>query len=150
MSHKKIRKLISLYFDKELSTLQQKMVEQHLAECKSCFEFLATIRNIRENINQQKSITPKPYFAARVMAEYAASGLGRFWSYLDIVPKPLILFGFAISIFFLSLFTFSSLDDNMIHNAWTQFYEEQTLPLETNDELLEFAILNNSSPTDGE
>ncbi|RPI03773.1 MAG: zf-HC2 domain-containing protein [Calditrichaeota bacterium] len=150
MKHKRLRKLISLYFDNALPSRQQRMVEQHLAECKSCFEFLATIRSIRHDISPEKIITPKPYFAARVMAEYAASGLGRFWSYLDIVPRPLILFSFALSIFFLSLFTFSSINNDMIGNAWTQFYEEQTLPLETNDELLEFAILNNSSPTDGE
>jgi hypothetical protein len=152
MKHDKLRRYVSLYMDDQISAEQKLLVEGHLHECESCSRYLKQLTLVRRTFSSFEQPRVKPFFAQRVLAAYNANIPNRFWAFFDWVPHRLVLAGFAASIVFLCIFTFTSVSTTPQSNsAFAQLYAEPSYSLlETDDQALAFAIQNDYQNSTGE
>jgi hypothetical protein len=59
---KRIKAIVSEYIDGELTRDQQRSIEAHLAECKTCDEVIAHVKLLRRNLHELKKIETSPDF----------------------------------------------------------------------------------------
>ena len=64
---KKIKKLLQLYIDNDLTSCEKGVVEGHLKECPTCRAELNTLSSIVKMIKSLPEISPPPDFMEKVM-----------------------------------------------------------------------------------
>ncbi|MBN2008415.1 zf-HC2 domain-containing protein [candidate division KSB1 bacterium] len=112
---KRIKAIVSEYIDGELTREQQKMVESHLAACKSCDEVIANVKALRRNLHELKRVETSPDFETilrtRIRIE---SGVSRrrlqelFWT----GPARLPMYGMAAALIVIaSIMVFDQIRD---------------------------------------
>jgi len=102
----KIGRKLSAYLDGELAAADQAAVKEHLSVCADCAAELRRLSVINSGIKQLPSITPTPFFAAKVSAAARAMNEHRatFRRFLRIpVPAMAVMVTFIL----INLFTFA-------------------------------------------
>ncbi len=66
MDHKKIKKLISSYYDKELDKEQRKTVEKHLEECPECRKEFEEMGKLEEVMSKMELKKPQKMYGGSI------------------------------------------------------------------------------------
>jgi hypothetical protein len=142
MKHAKIKKLLSSYVDGELSSAQQKCVENHVASCKTCRAMLADFQRLHA-VAAEPVFKKNPFFAQRVLAELKSRKREGFWQVFDLIPRPVIVTGLVLSVVTLTVFAFpqSKTSSDLYTSEVALFYGDQAeQTMVTNDQALAIAI----------
>lgn len=142
MKHAKIKKLLSSFVDGELSSAQQKLVENHLASCEKCRAMLAVFQRLHAAA-AEPVFKKNPFFAQRVLAELKSRKREGFWQVFDLIPRPLIVTGLVLSIVTLTVFALpqNQTSSDLYTSEVALFYGDQVdQTMVTNDQALAIAI----------
>jgi len=66
MKCKKIHKKLIFYIDGDLSSKENKKIEEHLSSCKNCSRLYSEMKSSMEIIQDEKSIETNPYLYTRI------------------------------------------------------------------------------------
>jgi predicted anti-sigma-YlaC factor YlaD len=155
MNRKKLKKL-SLYLDGEMNPEDQRRMEQHLRECSECREALRSFRSLKK-VAPFFEHKPSPYFVTRVLAARRSGAEESFWAGFDFLPRPLVRASLIVSTCLLLSFTLLT---GMIGQQQTATAENgdsmlhvvagDQPSLNTDEQALEYALLNGYISTQGE
>jgi len=104
MKHRKIEFMLSELVDGELSAGDEKIVRQHLKTCAHCRGVLRSFQQLHTVFEHRPAVSVRPGFAQRVLAEYNSRRGEKIWQFFDIIPKPLVTAGLALSVVLVGLF----------------------------------------------
>jgi len=150
MRHQKIKKMLSDFMDDRLSSAEKSYITNHLKNCTECQRLLASFQQIRKNIRDIQ-VDVKPFFATRVLAEVRSRQREGFWALFDIIPRPVVISGLAVSILLLAIFVkpVTSVPDSY-SAQYAMFYGDHSeITSVTDDQALAIAI-NADAVTNGE
>lgn len=68
MKHKEIERLIQKKLDREISRVELRKLEEHLAQCPQCMRFSQQMMQVNSGLNQLNEFFPSPDFNTRVIA----------------------------------------------------------------------------------
>jgi anti-sigma factor RsiW len=155
MNSKKLKKL-SAYLDGEMNPEEHRRMEQHLEECPECRQALRAFQSLKK-VAPFFEHKPSPYFATRVLAARRAEAKESFWAGFDFLPRPFIRATLFLSIGLLASFTLLSgqhdqQNSTAVENADTILLasEWEQPALSTDEQALQYALLNGYSSTQGE
>jgi len=150
MRHSKIQEMLSLYVDGRLSSTNEQFIQEHLKQCATCRNVLATFTQIH-SLNHETQVNVNPFFATRVLADLKSRQTEGFWTFFDFIPRPLIMAGLAVSIIILAIFTtpLITIQDSFTAEYAMFYGDNSDITTVTDDQALAIAI--NAEPvTNGE
>ncbi|MCX7984240.1 MAG: zf-HC2 domain-containing protein [Bacteroidetes bacterium] len=106
MKHCSFQRLISSYFDGELSSAERLSIEQHVAHCQDCQTFLRELHIYRHAIQETATLKYEPVLTRRILEKVYETqhGLTAWITFEKYVRRTLIAFAIVIVIFFTALY----------------------------------------------
>jgi hypothetical protein len=88
MTHLELENLTSDYLEGLLDTVRRAQVEAHLAECTSCRELVADVRNAIDLCHKAEVLEPSPWLVSRILLATVGGRKPAFWEQVAAFFRP--------------------------------------------------------------